>query len=88
MEKNMIFAVLGIAETKNEDEIKSAYRAGLAGNNPEDDPEGFRRLREAYEQALALARQKEGDGQEEEEYTPPAVDAACQGSLYQPAAPD
>ena len=72
MEKNMIFAVLGIAETKNEDEIKSAYRAGLAGNNPEDDPEGFRRLREAYEQALALARQKEGDGQEEEEDTTPA----------------
>ena len=59
MEKEMIFHVLGIPETKNEDEIRNAYRAHLKETNPEDDPEGFKRLREAYEAALAFARQVE-----------------------------
>ena len=59
MDDKMIFAVLGIEETKDENLIQSAYRMKLADNNPEDNPEGFRRLREAYEQALDFARRKE-----------------------------
>lgn len=50
------FEILGIAGTKDEKPIREAYRRLLVKVNPEDDPEGFRRLREAYEQALAYAR--------------------------------
>ena len=44
---------------KKEKKIKKAYRARLHAVNPEDDPDGFKRLREAYEEALKYARQKE-----------------------------
>lgn len=72
MDKSMIFAVLGIAETRAEDEIRRAYREKLTENNPEDDPEGFKRLREAYEQALALAREPEEEEEEGEVDDTPA----------------
>lgn len=54
-----IFQILGISQTKDEQLIKNAYREKLADVNPEDDPEGFKRLRGAYEQACRLARQEE-----------------------------
>jgi len=41
-----IFAVLGIAETKDEAQIRAAYRDKLITVNPEDNPEGFKLLRE------------------------------------------
>ncbi|MBO6114632.1 MAG: hypothetical protein J6P57_06200, partial [Lachnospiraceae bacterium] len=44
--------ILGIKKTKDEDEVKAAYRKKLAGVNPEDDPEGFMELRKAYEDAI------------------------------------
>lgn len=56
MEKELVFHILGIAETKDESVIKTAYMALLRQTNPEDDPDGFKRLREAYEEASALAR--------------------------------
>ena len=65
MEKQMVFHVLGIDETKDEQIIRDVYRARLKTVNPEDDPEGFKRLREAYETALRLARQPEEDGHKE-----------------------
>ncbi|MGN0400871.1 MAG: hypothetical protein ACI4HQ_01260 [Acetatifactor sp.] len=54
-----IFQLLGIEVTGDETEIKNAYRRKLAVTNPEDDPEGFRRLRAAYEEACRLARKEE-----------------------------
>ena len=69
MERQMIFRVLGIQETKDEHRIRDAYRALLKNTNPEDDPEGFKRLREAYEEALRVARQPEDDEGEEKEKT-------------------
>ena len=63
MEKNRIFEILGIGETKEEREIKKAYREKLVTVNPEDNPEGFQRLREAYEEALILIRKPEKDVQ-------------------------
>ncbi len=51
-----IFLVLGIEPVKDEKLIKNAYREKLAVTNPEDDSEGFKRLRAAYEEACAYAR--------------------------------
>ncbi|MBQ7891421.1 MAG: hypothetical protein IJ359_04610 [Erysipelotrichaceae bacterium] len=51
----MIWSLLGIQPTKDKKEITSAYRAQLLHSNPEDDPEKFKQLRSAYEEALKLA---------------------------------
>lgn len=71
MDERMIFAVLGIEKTKEENVIRTAYRTLLIQTNPEDNPEGFKRLREAYEQALVYAReQDEATAEEPEDNTP------------------
>ena len=54
MEKELVCHILGIRELKDEQGIKAAYMKRLKTTNPEDDPEGFRKLRKAYEQALEL----------------------------------
>ncbi len=55
-----IWDILGIEKTKSEEEIVEAYRSQLVFYNPEDDAEGFMRLRQAYEEAIAYSR-SEGD---------------------------
>lgn len=65
MEKQLVFHILGIEETKDEQAIKAAYMTKLRKTNPEDDPEGFKRLREAYEEAVAFSRLPE-EGEEKE----------------------
>lgn len=44
--------VLGIAPTENETAIRRAYMTELVKHHPEDDLEGFLRLREAYERVI------------------------------------
>ncbi len=68
MERQLAFHILQIEETKQEETIQEAYRSLLKQNNPEDNPEGFKRLREAYEVALNFARMEE-DKEEEKEKT-------------------
>lgn len=65
MDRIEVFQILGIEDTKDLQAIKNAYRTKLATTNPEDDPEGFKRLRAAYEEADRLAKQP--DSQELEE---------------------
>lgn len=63
MEKELIFQILGIPETREEEVIRNAYREVLKRTNPEDDPEGFKRLRQASEEAIRLISKPE-DGEE------------------------
>ncbi|MBR1931169.1 MAG: hypothetical protein IJ833_06810, partial [Lachnospiraceae bacterium] len=61
------FRVLGIEPTKEQRDIKNAYRERLAVTNPEDDPEGFKRLRAAFEAANRYAVSEDEELQEEKE---------------------
>lgn len=65
MDKTLVFQILGIPETKEEDIIRQRYLTLLKDTNPEDDPEGFKRLRAAYEEAVRLSKVQEA-GEEEE----------------------
>ena len=65
MDKKLVFQILGISETKDEDTIRQSYLRLLNDTNPEDDPEGFKRLREAYEEAVRLAKMRGTDEEQE-----------------------
>ena len=52
-----MWRVLELEPTKDENEITSAYRSRVVVVNPEDNPEGFMELREAYEMAISYARE-------------------------------
>jgi hypothetical protein len=49
------FAILGLLPTLDRTAIKRAYFAQLAEHPPQQDPIGFRRLREAYELLISPA---------------------------------
>ncbi len=49
------WAVLGIEPTEEQKAIRLAYVQGLKRCHPEEDPEGFQALREAFEEARQLA---------------------------------
>ena len=52
------FHILGIEETLEEERIQSAYRKKLKENNPEENPEGFKELRQAYDTAKQFIYQE------------------------------
>jgi curved DNA-binding protein CbpA len=43
------FAVLGLEETADDEAVRAAYLDAVRTSPPDRDPEGFRRIREAYE---------------------------------------
>lgn len=82
MEEKRSFALLGIGQTKEENAIRQAYYSRLPEFNPEDDPEGFRRLRAAYEEALAYARASEEETEAGEDETPSGQFVKKAAQLY------
>lgn len=74
MSTTEIFLVLGIEPTKEERLIKNAYREKLAVTNPEDNPEGFKRLRIAYEEACVYAKtaKEDEDAEKKDKDTTPS----------------
>ncbi len=59
MKDKEIWKTLKLEPTKNEDDIVNAYRSLVVTVHPEEDPEGFKKLREAYEAAIRYSRIKE-----------------------------
>ncbi|WP_044641202.1 J domain-containing protein [Risungbinella massiliensis] len=51
-----IWKILGIEPTENLSVIKRAYAKKLKVHHPEDDPEGYQKLREAYDSAIKQAK--------------------------------
>lgn len=85
MDKIEVFQILGIDSTKDERVIKNAYREKLTVTNPEDDPEGFKQLRVAYEEACRLAKQPEGEPEEKQkkDETPSGLWVEKAAGLYE-----
>ncbi|MDR3071923.1 MAG: hypothetical protein LBU41_00330 [Clostridiales Family XIII bacterium] len=55
MSRANIWEILGIEPTTERGEIKKAYHQRLPLHHPEEDPEGFRQLREAFDTAIEYA---------------------------------
>lgn len=70
---------LGIDPTNDLDAIRLAYRGRLPAHHPETDPEGFKALRAAYDEALRLAREQEATAADDSEQ--PAEEAAAHPAL-------
>ncbi len=82
MEQQESFRILEIEPTRDEASIKAAYRRKLPSANPEDHPEGFQRLRQAYEAALAYAREPEKAEPQEEDTSPSGIWVGKAAKLY------
>lgn len=53
-----VWQVLGVSPDCSEAELRRAYAVKLRVTNPEDDPDGFKRLRSAYEDALQFVKHR------------------------------
>jgi len=69
------WTVLQLADDADERTIKRTYARLLKSCRPDDDAEGFQRLREAYEQALNIARWR-ADNEEVETVEAPMAEQA------------
>ncbi len=65
MDRNEVWKILEIEETDDLEAITTAYRTKLVKVNPEDDAEGFMKLREAFEEAVNIVN-NQGQPDEEE----------------------
>ncbi|MBC7764989.1 MAG: hypothetical protein H7Y41_00770 [Hyphomonadaceae bacterium] len=76
---NDMWKILGIATTDDLSVIKKAYAKMLRQYHPEDDPEGFQRLKEAYDSACRHAKwvkqhqERKSESSEQDAYIPPVI---------------
>lgn len=61
------WSILGIAPTDDISLIRKAYAQLLKVYHPEDDPAGYQRLREAYDEAMRQAKRRQRIARDEEE---------------------
>src|SRR5437879_11746707 len=78
------YKVLGISREAGEAEIKRAYFSLVRAHPPERDPEGFKRIRAAYEQLKAGKDRAETDLFLIDEPSPAQVLAALRPSTAEP----
>jgi hypothetical protein len=76
------WSVLGLDSDADERSIKRPYAKLLKTNRPDEDPAAFQRLREAYEQAIAQARNRSEVFEEATPTAPQAETAAAPPVFY------
>lgn len=74
------FELLGVDRDADEREIRRAYTARLRYTRPDDDPEGFQRLHDAYQRVLQIRRHQANQ-------PPPATLKVAEPASLLPAAP-
>lgn len=74
------YAELGLTETATEADIKQAYFAQVRAHPPETDPQGFKRIRAAYERLRTPEKRLETDMLRLAKWPEPALESLAAGS--------
>lgn len=68
MKQKNIWEILGIAATSDRSQIRKAYAAKAKAVHPEEHPEAFMKLQNAYQQALSLAKKSSDHTQKRQDH--------------------